>query len=125
MIQVLENPSVSSAGQSRYDREKEIRLVAAPASATPTDMLIGSLPHPRLRLRAPIRVEIQREAGEVGVWSPDLEELGTGSHLTAALEDFQRSIVELYLTLSADHDRLGPGMTAVWRQLQNLVDVRP
>ena len=94
-------------------------------SATPPEVLVGTLPHPYLRLRGPIRVEVQRDGDAVGVWSPDLQELGVGPHLSAAVEDFQRSVVELYLALEADQQRLGPDLAGVWRRLQDLVVARP
>lgn len=142
MIEVVEKPAVGRPGRTRHGAAEEtFRVIDGKAAggasarrvdwvhapATPTELLIGTLPHPRLRLRAPIRVEVQRESSDVGVWSPELEELGVGPHLSAAIEDFQRSVVELFfeLEIEAAHDRLGPGMVALWRRLQGLVDVRP
>lgn len=142
MIQVVEKPSVGRPGRTQHvPAEGTFRVIDINtltgtdalgidrpySSATPDRVSIGTLPHPRLRLRAPLRVEVRRENGEVGVWSPDLEELGIGPHLSAAVEDFQRSVVELYLELvvEAEHDRLGPGMAALWQRLQGMIDIRP
>ena len=93
--------------------------------STPPVIVLGAIPSPDLRLRKPIRLEVQREEGEVGVWSEDLEEFGYGSYLTAAIEDFQQTIIELYHTLEDEQDRLGPGMVELWNRLQLFLEHRP
>ncbi len=93
--------------------------------ATPTDVLLGALPSPDLRIRKPIRLEVKREGDSVAVWSADLEELGYGLHLTEAIEDFQQTVIELYHALEAEQDRLGPGMIELWDALQQLLERRP
>ncbi len=94
-------------------------------SATPTDVLLGTLPAPELRLRAPIHLEVQREGDAVTVWSSDLNEFGYGPHLTEAIEDFQQTVIELYRTLEVQQSRLGPSMTELWALLQLLIERRP
>ena len=84
----------------------------------PRDVLVGTLPDPRLRLTHPIRAEVHREGGHVGVWSPEFEELGTGVHLSAAIRDFQQSVIELYFALRGDADHLGPGPADLWQKMQ-------
>lgn len=99
---------------------------ATTPSATPPELLLGSLPHPWLRLRAPLRLRVEREGEQVTVWSDDLEELGFGPHLTAAVADFQQTVVELYLTLRQDARaaRLGPAMRQLWDTLQQFIELR-
>jgi hypothetical protein len=145
---VVEKPvSVAPSGATRWEPLNDFhvidQLVAAqptavrgatydavfvwgdPPPATPSEVLIGTLPHPNLRLRAPLRVEVQREDDAIGVWSPDLEEFGYGPHLTAAIEDFQQTLVELYLTLEEDRPNLGPAMIAQWERLEQAIEQRP
>jgi hypothetical protein len=102
----------------------ELVADAVVAKAPTTSQRIGTLPHPGLRLRAPLLVEVERQGDQVGVWSPDLEEFGYGSHLTAAIEDFQRGIVELYLELESQGANLAPALAATWERLQQFVEPR-
>ena len=97
---------------------------AAGGDATPAKIRLGSLQSPVLKLRSPILLRVGREDGFVTVWSDDLEELGHGPHLTAALEDFQKTVAELYETLRDERDRLGPAMADRWERLQALVEER-
>lgn len=125
MLELIEKPIVAVPGSTRHEPGIASRPSSSETSATPSEISIGTLPHPRLRLRGPLRAEVRREGDAVGVWSSDLEELGIGPHLSAAIEDFQRSVIELYFTLEADQNRLGPGLTTLWQRLQEMIDVRP
>jgi hypothetical protein len=87
----------------------------------PGVLSIATLPHSQLRLRRPLPVDVLAEGENVGVWSEELEELGTGPHLSAAIDDFQRSVVELYLSLETDQDRIGGEIAALWQRLQQVV----
>lgn len=90
----------------------------------PAEFVIGSLPHPLLRPRRPLRVTVGRENDDVTVWSEEFEEIGSGPYLTAAVEDLQQTIVELYLTLRDDQERLGPEMQRLWRIAQQHIEER-
>lgn len=93
-------------------------------SATPSTLLLGMLPHPQLRLRVPLELEVERADDTITVWNEKLQELGYGTYLTAAVEDFQQAVTELYLTLSSEQDRLGPAMAELWQQLQDYIEYR-
>ena len=103
---------------------RDLTLDGALGDALPVTFRIGMLPHPKLRLRAPIEVTVGRDDDLVTVWSEALDEVGYGTHLTAAVEDFQRTIVELYWELNANAARLGPAMADVWTALGLLVEER-
>ena len=90
----------------------------AGAEATPAVLTLASLHHPRLRLQIPLSLRIERENGHVTAWSDDLEEIGYGPTLGAALDDFQRTVVELYESLHAAQELLGPDMARLWRVMQ-------
>ena len=94
-------------------------------SATPRSLIIGTLPDARLRLVRPILAEVFGDGGRVGVWSPEFEELGTGKHLSAAVRDFQLSVIELYYSLEKDQQRLGPDLAQLWQRLQDAIALRP
>jgi hypothetical protein len=97
---------------------------AAPG-ATPAELAIHSLGDPCLRLRAPLQVTVEQEGEFVTVWHPELEEIGYGPDLASAVADFQETVVELYSTLCAERDRLGPEMERLWAYLQQHVVAYP
>jgi hypothetical protein len=130
LVSTLDAPALSllrgpAESTTRPPARKPSPDLTAP-SATPDEVLIAGLPFAALRLRSPLRLEVQREDDQVAVWSPDLEEMGFGPHLGAAIEDFQQTIVELYAALEdeAAADRLGPGMVDLWQRLQDVVERR-
>jgi len=100
------------------------RVEPAPV-VTPPLLLLSSLPHPQMRLRVPLRLRVEREGDLVSVWNEEVEELGYGPHLTAAVEDFQQTVVELYTSLRQDRERLGPALQVLWNRLEHLVEWRP
>jgi hypothetical protein len=143
---VVDRPAVTPGGETRRESvvasyaelaSERHRIAAAPVgiasvaqlrakpSATPREVLVGTLPDPRLRLTQPIQAEVHREGGQVGVWSPEFEELGTGVHLSAAIRDFQRSVIELYFALRDDADRLGPGPSDLWQKMRIVITYQP
>lgn len=93
-------------------------------SSTPKVVILGNLRHPALRLRAPLPLEVERESDSVAVCSAELEEFGSGAFFTAAIEDFQLSLVELYFTLRDRQSSLGPAMQELWGRLQELIEER-
>lgn len=90
-------------------------------TATPAEILLGSLNHPALRLRKPIPLKIDREDEHVVAAWQEFDEFGYGAHLTVALEDFRQTLVELYLSLEADQKNLGPELQALWHSLQEWI----
>lgn len=102
----------------------EIHRVDLRMSATPEQMVIGNLNHPRLRLRHPIAVMITREESLVIANLPEIEEFGYGPHVTAAVEDLRQTLIELYQTLKTEYARLGPDMVQLWNELQTLIEER-
>ena len=131
---IIENPPRATRGgitHSTSEQEKvdSIQFPHSPLKKTqsrlrpemPGVLPIATLPHSQLRLRRPLLVNVLVEGKIVGVWSEELEELGTGPHLSAAIADFQRSVVELYLSLEANQDRIGGELAALWQRLQQVV----
>jgi len=96
-----------------------------PPAGLPSEFVVGTLRHPVLRLRRPVRLAVAQDEEFVTVVLDEVDEFGYGPHLTAAIEDWQQTIAELYLTLQAERERLGPAMADLWERLQTVVEARP
>ena len=88
-----------------------------PPGGIPTSSLLGSLRDGRLRVVEPIEVVQRTEDGKCVVETPELNEFGFGDNLSEAIADLQAAISELYFTLGAEQDRLGPDLAVVWTTL--------
>jgi len=120
-VSVVEPPQAPPAVQT-----------VAPAAASggappglPAEFVVGTLRHPFLRLRHPVRLAVAQDEEFVAVVLDEINEFGYGPHLTAAVEDWQQTIAGLYLTLEAERERLGPAMADLWQRLQTIVEPRP
>ncbi len=120
--QVNSAPVRPGPAQMRTSRVKVSQNAAT--SATPGTLVLGSLRHPQLRLRSSLPLRVEREHDFVTVWNDALEELGYGPYLTVAVEDFQKTVVELYFSLRSDQSRLGPEMARLWQKLQERIEER-
>lgn len=103
-------------------RKKSVALTGP--SATPSKVLLGSLNHPILYLKAPIGLKVSRDGVSVVASNDELDEFGYGDHLTMAIEDFRQTVIELYLELERDSEQLGPEMVRVWNLLKEWVEKR-
>ena len=90
----------------------------------PDHMLLGALRHPRLRLKAPLSVNLSAENEYIIAECPELNEFGYGPHLTAAIADLQHTIAELYFTLKEEQTRLGSDLSTLWATLQAKIQER-
>ena len=77
------------------------------------EFLLDRLRDGRLRVVEPISVSRTTENGEVVLEARELNEFGFGATLSEAIPDLQTAIAELYFTLEAERDRLGPDLAAV------------
>lgn len=82
-------------------------------AATPAEFLLGSLRDGRLRVAEPISVSRTAESGQIVLEAHELNEFGFGGNVSEAIADLQTAIAELYFTLDAEQDRLGPALAAV------------
>jgi len=92
--------------------------------STPSELALGSLRHPELRLRSPLILDVQREGDQVVVSHEQLGEVGRGPYLTAAVEDFQRAVGRRYLSLQSEQARLDPERARLWQTLQQWIEER-
>lgn len=84
----------------------------------PNHILLGTLRDGRLRVQSPISVKLTKEDHHVIAEAIGLDEFGFGTNLAEAIRDLQRAIVELYFTLEAERNRLGPDLQRVRATLQ-------
>ena len=91
----------------RVDFEQPTVSITSLAPVLPTDMLVGALRDPRLRLHSPLHVLFRREDDFIIAECKELDEFGYGRHLTEAIEDLQQVVAELYFTLKTEEGRLG------------------
>ena len=83
--------------------------------------VVDTIPVPTLRVTSPFHVQVRTEPEEVSVYHADSGVFGVGDTEAEALEDFRRSIAELYLNLEENRDRLGPVMQEVARVLASKI----
>lgn len=83
----------------------------------PSPFLLGTLRHRRFRVNTGIPVEVVRDGDTLVLCAMPLEEYGYGANFAEALEDLQRTIVELFTTLRHDEARLGPDLQRIYASL--------
>jgi hypothetical protein len=91
----------------------EIHPVEELPAARPDRVLFAAIRDPRLRIVQSIPLEVSTEDQNVVVHWADVDEFGTGSTLSEALDDFEVSARELYRQLAAPDVNLGPDMQRV------------
>ena len=97
---------------------------AAPCSAIPQTVLFGGLRHPALRMRRAITLRTERvETGGMSVVWDEGNEFGFGDTFGAAMDDFARTISELFIELG-EAPRLSPDLSAIREKLSAYIDVR-
>ena len=84
-------------------------------------LVIDDLATPQLRLLEGLHAELEDWHTPVTVWSPELEEYGSGRDVVEAVSDFKASVVELYQTLKENADHLGPYPCRQWEYLRRIV----
>ena len=84
---------------------------------------IGSLLDVRLRMREVITLVLQREDEFYIARYDELNEFGYGHSPIDAVQDFRRTLGELYWSLRDNQKRLGPDLASTWGLLSALVYV--
>lgn len=77
---------------------------------------------PRLKLIKAIPVEVSRDNGLVTVWSPDVEEFGSGKSLSEAMDDFGASLAGLWEILHKYP--LGDHLKSVLARMHDFMQVK-
>ena len=101
--------------------EKFVDELTSPRIEIQKKILLGSLRDGKFKVEFPISVNVTYENEQVIVEAEEINEFGFGENISVAIADLQRAIVELYLTLEKEQDRLGEDLKKVWGILQKKI----
>ena len=87
-------------------------------------MLYGTVRDPRLQVVKPIPLEVSVEESTVAVSWGDVGEFGTGGSLSAAIDDFDSSLRDLYHQLFAPDAKLGADLQQIKEALGQYIQPR-
>jgi hypothetical protein len=87
----------------------------------PSEIQVGHLLDPRLRVSEGFMVRFTSDADQVVAQAPAFNEFGFGQDYREALRDLQRAIAQLYFSLEEMSATLGPDLRSVWQTLQKSV----
>lgn len=129
------NDPVVSRGSlgSRDERPVEVSAIgldelpyfqAACEPKLPDHLEIAGLRDGRIRVLQPIGVEISRDGDLVTVQIPEIDEYGQGASLGEAIEDLQRGVAELLLTLEEERESLGSDLEQVRQWLLARLEIQ-
>jgi hypothetical protein len=90
----------------------------------PREILFAASPGRGLYFKKPISLTIYREQEAYIAYASDIEEFGYGESVAQALDDFGKTICELYLSLSKDKDRLGRHLHRQFAKLNEFLEIR-
>ena len=86
-----------------------------------SNIRIGSLLDPRLRMRRDINIPIYIDGLYHVATCRELDEFGYGNDPIMAVQDLRRTIAELYWSLKQDKNRLGNDLNRVWGVISTLI----
>jgi hypothetical protein len=112
-------PSLGGANpvrESRFDLGVPLEM--------PSKLSYGAMADRRLRLFKAISLDLYRDGELVVAWAPELEEFGSGSNITEALEDFGKTIAEEYLSLQEQEADLGYDLRNHFHRLREYISLR-
>jgi len=92
--------------------------------AIPQTFLFGGMHNDVLQIRRPIPLRSERNARGISVVWEEVSEFGHGDTFSEAVEDFGRTIFELYRSLLRDEAALGEDLLGVRRKLEEYIAVR-
>ena len=115
--------SADSTRRDAMDHQAEGRGVGADR-ATPPELLLGTVRHPSLRLRAPVVLRVECRGDMVTVQSDELAASGNGAHVTAAIEDLQRRVAAMYLSLRGEQAHVNADVERQWTRIRRWIEER-
>ena len=119
LVPIEEEVQAYSDGMTSLTQDETINADQPPI--IPVEILIGSLRDGSLRVVAPLRVKVSREDTGFVLEAVDLNEFGFGDNLSEAIVDIQYTIAELYYSLQAEPQCLGPDLQKVWKELRQAI----
>jgi hypothetical protein len=90
----------------------------------PNVVRFAAIRDPKLRAVKAIPLDVSREESHFVVSWSEINEFGTGATLSAALDDFEASLRELYHELFSPDAHLGPDMEKVKQTLAEHINPR-
>jgi hypothetical protein len=90
----------------------------------PSRIQFGLLRNRNLRMLRSIPLSIDRKGATVVAAWDEIEEFGYGRNITEALEDFGRTIEELFTTLSEKQQALSEDLARVWSVVSRHIEFR-
>ena len=90
---------------------------------TRKQIFIYSLHHPQFKLKEPLPVLLEFDDEQTIAYCHDLEVFGYGDTEGEALADLRETIVDLYLELSENCQKLGPFPQKVWCHFSQIIEV--
>ena len=124
----LRDGGVTPVGETKppdLQSTKPFRLIdPLPFLVLPRDLLFAASPDHRLRFKRAIPIKISREKEVYVAHAPEIEEFGYGESVAQCLDDFGKTVLELFWTLSEEKDRLGPDLQSQFAKLNTFLEVR-
>jgi hypothetical protein len=116
-------------GNDQHPPSNVVTEVIRPADAPiprPSRVLFGALKDPVLHLLCPIPLDVSGgESAAVVVRWAEIDELGSGSNLSEAIDDFGNALRELYKHLYSEGIKLGADLQRVKQVLGEYIELRP
>ena len=101
-----------------------VTALAEIPSARPQSVMFGALAHPKLRLLKPIPLNVSAEEGHVVLTWEATDEFACGTSMGQAMDDFSKTVSELYVELNDKNARLGTDLERVRRILNEYIEPR-
>jgi hypothetical protein len=95
-----------------------------PAVLVPSKILFGAIQDRRLCLKKPIPVELSESLGVITAHCGDLDEFGQGSVVSEALEDFGKTICEMFFALQDREHQLSLDLITLQKRLAEYIQLR-
>ncbi len=122
-------PADSDREKGWYIAPHSDRLTITPKSIlpkkSPSRIQFGMIRSRRLRIIAPITVQLERKGDTVVARWEEIEEFGYGRNISESVDDFGRTIEELFFSLADQKDHLGPDLKGVFATISKYIQFRP
>ena len=107
-----------------FEVEAVVPELVSTSLRRPSKILFGASVAPLLRIRVPIPLEISTEGDSVVAYCADLQEFGYGSNLSEAIDDFGKTLRELFFSLEERKESLSEDLKGVRAKLANYLEFR-
>jgi len=120
----VEDSQVRHIATSNCVSEIQFRM-EKPVPLVPGNILFGAISDRRLYLKKPIPLDLsESEGGVIMALCTDLNEFGQGNVASDALDDFGKTICELFFHLEDQKSRLSQDLGILRNQLAEYLELR-